>query len=167
MPEYPSGHPVPGGSTPFRIESPSFNQGAAIPRKHTCEAENVSPELVWTDAPAGTKSLALVCEDPDAAMAPWVHWVIYAIPPSVRGLKPSQPTSEELPEGIMQGKNSGRRIGYSGPCPPPGKPHRYYFKLYALDAELPLGTGVEKKDLEKAMRGHILAQTEVMGLYSR
>lgn len=138
-----------------------------IPEKYTCDGEDVSPPLRWEGIPPGARSLALICDDPDAPMATWVHWVIYSIPPNTTGLREAL-SKTELVEGRMkQGKNSWRMIGYGGPCPPGGRPHRYFFKLYALDTELALGPGADKKELESAMKGHIIGQAEVMGIYAR
>lgn len=117
--------------------------------------------------PDGTKSLALICEDPDAPMFTWVHWIVYRIPPTQPGLKEAVPKTEILEGGIRQGKNSWRRLGYGGPCPPPGRPHRYFFRLYALDMEPELAPGADRSQLEAAMKGHIIAKAETMGVYAR
>jgi len=151
----------------FRIESPSFENGGTIPRRFTCDGEDASPPLRWMDPPPGTKSFALICDDPDAPMITWVHWIVYAIPSNVTELREGVPKSELLEGGMKQGRNSWRKTGYGGPCPPGRKPHRYVFRLYALDTELALAPGEAKKDLERAMAGHILAQVEIMGRYGR
>lgn len=145
----------------MQFHSAAFAHGERIPTRYTCDGEDRSPPLAWGDLPAGTQSLALIMDDPDAPMGTWVHWVLYDIPPEGDG----------LPEGVrgvgVEGTNSWRRTGYGGPCPPPGKPHRYFFKLYALDTRLNLPPGATKAQLERAMQGHILAQGEWMGTYSR
>jgi Raf kinase inhibitor-like YbhB/YbcL family protein len=127
----------------------------------------VSPPLQWTDAPAGTKSFALICEDPDAPSGTWVHWVLYNLPPTTCELHQHLPTSELLSEGAKQGRTDFHRIGYGGPCPPPGKPHRYFFKLAALDSLLQLDSPVTRATLLDAMQGHILAEASLMGMYQR
>lgn len=167
------GKPSGSGAAPtstdprFAIESPAFDRGEAIPRKYTADGADVSPPLRWSDAPEGTRSFALICEDPDAPAGNWVHWVIYNIPASATQLQEDVPKKETLASGALQGKNDFRKIGYGGPSPPAGRPHRYYFRLYALGATLDLGPGARKKDVERAMSGHILAQTELMGMYGR
>jgi Raf kinase inhibitor-like YbhB/YbcL family protein len=142
-------------------------EGQPIPGKHTCDGPDVSPSLQWSEAPAGTKSFALVCDDPDAPMGTWVHWVIYGLPAAMRELPEMVATTERLPNGAKQGLNDFRRVGYGGPCPPPGGPHRYFFKLYALDTELPLQSRATKRDLLRAMSGHVLAEAQLMGTYQR
>jgi Raf kinase inhibitor-like YbhB/YbcL family protein len=149
------------------LHSPDFADGATIPRAFTCEGEDRSPALDWSDAPVGTKSFALIADDPDAPVRTWVHWVIYDIPAGVRSLPGDLQKKERLADGSLQGQNDFRKIGYNGPCPPPGKPHRYFFHLYALSKELTLSPGVTKADVERAMRGHILAQAQWMGRYQR
>lgn len=151
----------------FRLESTAFKNGGSIPKKYACDGEDISPPLTWADAPSGTKIFALICDDPDAPILTWIHWVIYGIPAERRELKEGLSKQESLDEGIMQGTNSWRRPGYGGPCPPGGSTHRYFFKLYALDMMPELRPGEGKKGLEKAIRGHILAETQLMGLYAR
>lgn len=151
----------------FVLRSPDFANGASIPRPFTCDGEDRSPALEWNEAPAGTKTFALIADDPDAPIGTWVHWVIHNIPASAHSLPSGVEKKEELADGSRQGRNDFRKIGYNGPCPPPGKAHRYFFKLYALNAELTLGAGAAKADLERAMGGHILGQTEWMGRYQR
>lgn len=150
-----------------RLSSPAFTEGASIPAKYTCDGENISPPLTWSNPPQSTKSLALIGDDPDAPLGTWVHWVVYGISPSVTELAERVPTTEILPNGARQGTTDFKRIGYGGPCPPAGKPHRYFFKLYALDAELALKPGAIKKDLVDAMAGHILAEGQLIGTYQR
>ncbi|HEU0188948.1 MAG TPA: YbhB/YbcL family Raf kinase inhibitor-like protein [Gallionella sp.] len=155
---------------PMFIMSPSFSHNRAIPVRHTCDGLNISPLLKWTAVPTGTKSLALIVDDPDAPNpeAPkmtWVHWVIYNIPPDAIDL-PETTSGEGLPPGTLQGLNDWLHTGYEGPCPPIGR-HRYFFKLYALDTVLPDLKHPPKAALEKAMKGHVLAQSELIGLYQR
>jgi len=152
------------------LKSPVFQHHGEIPSRHTCDKEDLSPPLSWTGVPAGTKSLALIVDDPDAPdpQAPkmiWVHWVLYNIPPGTTGFTEGV-TVKNLPKGTLEGINDWKQTGYRGPCPPIGR-HRYYHKLYALDTVLPDLTRPAKAILEKAMKGHILAQTELMGTYLR
>ena len=149
------------------IKSPAFNDGDTMDAKYTCKGEDISPPLSWEGAPAGTKSFALICDDPDAPFMTWVHWVVYDIPADVSGLEEGLPKDKELPNGARQGTTDFRRIGYGGPCPPPGNPHRYFFKLYALDAMLNLKPGLTKKALLKAMEGHILEEAQIIGKFKR
>ena len=151
----------------MQLTSPAFEQGAYIPRKYTGEGADVSPALAWAGPPEGTQSLALICDDPDAPVGTWVHWVVWGIPSQARVLPEALPAQDELADGVRQGMTDFRRIGYSGPMPPPGSDHRYFFKLYALDTALSLARGAAKKDLENAMRGHVLAEAQLMGLYRR
>ena len=148
------------------VASPAFSDGEAIPREFTCDGTNVSPALTWSSVPAGTQSFALICDDPDAPGGTWVHWVYYDIP-ATRTELPKGVSADTHPDtGGIQGTNDFRRPGYGGPCPPGGS-HRYYFKLYALDAVLDLSPGATKRQLLQAMNGHILARGEMMGTYSR
>ena len=150
----------------LKITSPAFKEGEMIPKKYTCDGENVSPPLKWDSVPEGVKSLALISDDPDAPMGTWVHWVIFNIPPSVTELSENIPSKEILDNGAKQGTTDFGRVGYGGPCPPGGT-HRYFFKLYALDTELALRSGTTKKELLKAMERHILAEGQLMGKYKR
>ena len=150
----------------MEIKSQAFAQGGLIPAKHTCDGADVSPPLAWSGAPAGTKSFALISDDPDAPVGTWVHWVMWNIPAEARALEENVPKKDTLPNGARQGTTDFKRIGYGGPCPPSGT-HRYYFKLYALDAALDLQASTTRKVLEKTMQGHILAQAELTGTYSR
>ena len=152
---------------PFSISTPSFSQGGEIPRKFTCDGADVSPELTWTGPPAGTQSFALIADDPDAPVGTWTHWVLYDLPAPTTALAEGVSKVDEVPTGGRQGRNDFRKIGYGGPCPPPGKPHRYFFKLYALDRMLNLKPGSSKQDIEQAMQDHILGKAEVMGTYRR
>lgn len=149
------------------IKSPDFKNGEPIPKAFSCEGEDISPKLEWDNAPEGTKSFALICDDPDAPMGTWVHWVIYNIPKDSRFLEKNIPKKPKLENGALQGKNSWPRTGYNGPCPPPGKAHRYYFKLYALDTILNLKENATKEELLSAMKGHILQEAQTMGTYKR
>jgi len=148
------------------ITSSAFAQGAAIPAQYSCKGRDVSPPLTWGEPPAGTKSLALIMDDPDAPVGTWVHWVLYNIPPAARGLPEAAATDAVLADGSLNGKTSANSLGYHGPCPPSGT-HRYFFKLYALDAMLSLPSGADKARLLDAMQGHILAQGELMGTFSK
>ncbi len=150
------------------LTSAAFAHQGAIPAKHTCEGNDLSPPLAWTGLPPGTKSLALIVDDPDAPdpAAPkmtWVHWVLYNLAPSANGLPEG---ASALPSGTLQGLNDWQRTGYGGPCPPVGR-HRYFHKLYALDTVLPDLGRPTKVQLEKAMQGHILGQAELVGTYQK
>ena len=147
------------------ISSTAFAQGQAIPAKYTCDGKGISPPLTWSGAPAGTQSFALIMDDPDAPMGTYVHWVIYNIPAALSALPEGMPADAMLPNGSVQGPNTSRRTSYGGPCPPSGT-HRYFFKLYALDAVFKLPSA-DKEELLTAIEGHILAQGELMGTYSR
>jgi Raf kinase inhibitor-like YbhB/YbcL family protein len=150
----------------MEIRSSAFDNGAFIPEKHTCDSLDISPPIEWSQAPEGTKTFALICDDPDAPMGTWVHWVVYNIPGNINNFSENVPRLEVLENGAKQGKNDFRRIGYGGPCPPGGT-HRYYFKIYALDKELDVDVGITKKELLAAMEGHILALGQLMGRYKR
>lgn len=159
-----------GAAMTFTLTSPDFAARGEIPTVHTCEGEDRAPTLAWSGAPAGTKSLALIVDDPDAPdpAAPrvtWVHWVLYDIPPTATGL-PAGATAALLPPGTKSGLNDWKRTGYGGPCPPVGR-HRYFFKLYALDVVLPDLGRPDKAGLERAMEGHVLAKTELVGTYQK
>lgn len=151
----------------FKLTSHAFQPDAMIPKKFTCDGPDVSPPLAWSDPPDGAKSLSLIVDDPDAPVGTWVHWVLYDLPASFRELPEGVPKEQKLSGGARQGKNDFQKIGYGGPCPPPGPPHRYFFKLYALDAELNLEPGATKADLERSMKGHVLAQAQLVGRYQR
>jgi len=150
----------------FTISSSAFESGGNIPRKFTCDGADVSPPLAWTNPPAGTRSYALIADDPDAPAGTWTHWVIFDIPPQTTSLAEAIPKTDQVPNG-RQGKNDFRKNGYGGPCPPPGKAHRYVFKLYALDRVLNLEAGSSRQALEQAVQGHILGSAEVVGKYQR
>jgi len=155
-----------GRALALQLSSEAFAPGEPIPPEYTCDDDDVSPPLSWTHPPEGTVSLALICDDPDAPLTTWVHWVLYDIPATVLAL-PSGIESTPFPSGGgVHGENSWRNLGYGGPCPPAGT-HRYYFRLYALDAPLNLNPGATKRDVLKAMEGHIVGQAELMGTYTR
>jgi Raf kinase inhibitor-like YbhB/YbcL family protein len=156
-----------GGAMSLQISSAAFTAGGAIPKKFTCDGPDVSPQLTWTQPPPKTQSLALIMDDPDAPGGTWVHWVLYDLPEDSKELEENVAKQDRLSTGARQGRNDFGKIGYGGPCPPPGKPHRYFFKLYALDSKLALQSGATKADVERAMKGHILAQAELFGKYSR
>ena len=151
----------------FAIASTNFPNGGDIPKKFTCDGADASPELSWTEPPAGTQGFALIADDPDAPVGNWTHWVLYDLPPATTSLPEGVSKIDELPGGERQGRNDFRKIGYNGPCPPPGKAHRYFFKLYALGSKLNLKPGASKQEVEQAMQGHILGKTEWMGRYKR
>jgi Raf kinase inhibitor-like YbhB/YbcL family protein len=160
---------TPTGDAAMTIEltSTAFQPGAAIPKQYTGDGEDKSPPLRWSEPPSGTKSLALICDDPDAPRGTWVHWVLYNLPAQARELEEGVPTTETLGNGAKQGKNDFGNIGYGGPAPPKGKPHRYFFKLYALDTALDLPPGATKAQLVNAMKGYTLAEGQLMGTYGR
>lgn len=151
----------------MQVKSTAFEENGLIPRKYTCDGADVSPPLRWLKPPAGTKSIALICDDPDAPMGTWVHWVIYGLSPETILLPEGVPPQKSVLGGAKQGMTDFRRIGYGGPCPPKGPAHRYFFKVYALDMELNLPPGATKQDVEKAMKGHILSEGQLMGKYGR
>jgi Raf kinase inhibitor-like YbhB/YbcL family protein len=153
--------------TKIELTSSAFREGETIPKKYTEDGEDVSPPLAWSEPPAGTRSFALICDDPDAPVGTWVHWVLFNVTGESRRLDEGVPARDSLPEGAKQGKNSWKNIGYGGPAPPKGKPHRYYFKLYALDTPLDLAAGATKEQLLDAMRNHVLAEGQLMGKYGR
>jgi hypothetical protein len=145
------------------LTSPAFEQGQRIPAVYTCDGQDRSPALAWSGLPTGTRSLVLLCDDPDAPVGTWVHWVLYDMAPDQSGLAAGAGAAG----GGIQGRNSWKRTGYGGPCPPPGKPHRYFFVLYALDAELKLAEGATQDQVEAAMKGHVIGRGELMGIYGR
>ena len=156
-----------GGTVTMKQQSTAFADGERIPKQFTCDGEDKSPPLSWYGIPEGAKSLALICDDPDAPMGTWVHWVLWGLPADAMSLPEGVKPDTKLPGDARQGLNSWPKLGYGGPCPPPGKPHRYFFKLYALDAVInPPGTP-DKAALEKAMQGHVLAEAQLMGRYGR
>ena len=156
-----------GGTVSLQISSTAFSAGESIPKKFTCDGPDVSPQLKWNDPPAKTQSMTLIMDDPDAPAGTWVHWVLYELPANTRDLSEGIAKQEQLPSGARQGRNDFGKIGYGGPCPPPGKAHRYFFKLYALDTKLNLKPGATKAELERAMKSHVLGQAELIGKYGR
>ena len=150
----------------IKITSSAFEDGGLIPAKYTCDGADMSPPLQWDAVPEGARSVALICDDPDAPMGTFVHWVIFGLPAETRELAENIPSDETLPNGAKQGKSDFGRIGYGGPCPPSGT-HRYFFKIYALDTEVGLAAGAAKGELLKAMEGHILGQGQLIGKYKR
>ena len=145
----------------MKLTSPAFAEGEGIPAKHTCDGADVSPALSWRDVPQGTAAFALIADDPDAPAGTWVHWVLYNLPPTLTDLR------EDDSGGGIQGRTDFGATKYGGPCPPPGKPHRYFFKLYALREKLDLPRGATKADVERAMRGQVLGEAQLMGTYGR
>ena len=154
-------------STDIDLGSAAFSENGTIPLKYSGEGENLSPPLAWNSVPQGTRSLALIVEDPDAPFITFTHWVIFNLPPTTTGLPERVPVGPMTSFGARQGKNTLRTMGYDGPKPPTKKPHRYFFKLYALDAMLDLNPGCSKKELLKAMEGHIVGQGQLIGIYQK
>jgi Raf kinase inhibitor-like YbhB/YbcL family protein len=155
-----------GANMAITITSTAFTEGGMIPREYTCDGRDISPPLAWSGAPEGTKSLALICDDPDAPVGTWVHWVLFNIPATADELPQSILPDKILEDGARHGINDFRKFGYGGPCPPGGT-HRYYFKIYALDTDLTQEPGITKAELLKAMEGRILAEGQLMGRYKR
>jgi len=149
----------------FQVSTSAFRNGDSLPKKFTCDGPDVSPPLSWTDPPAKTKSFAIIADDPDAPGGTWVHWLIYDLPADIRKLPEGLAKNPRLPNGALQGRNDFGKTGYNGPCPPRGSPHRYFFKLFALDSQAGLKSGASKAELERAMNGHVLAQSQLMGIY--
>jgi len=150
----------------MNIFSPTFKEGEMIPVQYTCDGKNISPPLSWNEVPEGTETLALICDDPDAPVGHWDHWILFNIPVGGEGLPEGIPPDKILGNGAIHGRNSWGRLGYGGPCPPSGV-HRYFFRLYALDEVLDLAVGSPAELLKKSMEGHILSRAECMGRYSR
>ncbi len=149
------------------VSSPSFEEGGQIPEEYTCDGKNISPLLNWSEPPAGTRSLALIMDDPDAPGGVFTHWVIFNLPAGSTQLVEAIPTDPELPGGARQGNNDLGHTGYGGPCPPPGSPHRYRFTLYAVNEVLELGAGASKSQVIQALEGHLLAQGQLTGTYPK
>jgi len=149
------------------LSSTAFKPGEPIPKKHTCTSDDVSPPLNWSGVPASAKSLVLICDDPDAPRGTWVHWVLYDLDPKATSLPESVAKDRGGPAGSKQGTNDFKRIGFGGPCPPPGKPHRYFFKLYAIDKSLGWDAGAAKAEVMRAIEGHIVGQGELFGTFER
>jgi len=154
-------------STSLTLTTKAFQANGPIPQPYSCEGPDISPELDWSNAPAKTRSFALILEDPDAPGGTWVHWVVYDLPAGAHHLQAGIPRRDDIEGGGRQGDNDFGRVGYNGPCPPPGPPHRYFFRLYSLDTVLNLRGRVQKIAAEQGMKGHVLAQTELMGTYQR
>ncbi|MCP4682997.1 MAG: YbhB/YbcL family Raf kinase inhibitor-like protein [Desulfobacterales bacterium] len=150
----------------IKITSAAFEEGGMIPDKYTCDSVDISPHIEWTGIPDHTRYLALICDDPDAPMGTWVHWVLYDLPGGIKELSEKISPQETLENGAKHGTNDFGKFGYGGPCPPGGI-HRYYFKIYALDEGTGLAPGATKAQLVEAMEGHILAQGQLMGRYKR
>jgi Raf kinase inhibitor-like YbhB/YbcL family protein len=155
------------GEMTMSVSSPAFQEGESIPLRYTCEGEDISPQLTWSEPPAETQSLALIVDDPDAPGGVFTHWVLFNLPSDSRRLPEAVTVQEPLPSGVVEGENDFGRIGYGGPCPPPGSPHRYRFTLYALDKSLKLAAGVAGERVIEAMSGHILAWGRLTGTYQR
>jgi Raf kinase inhibitor-like YbhB/YbcL family protein len=155
------------GDAALMLTSPAFTGGGEIPVKYSCNGQSISPPLDWGEGPAGTASFALILEDPDAQVKNFTHWVIFNLPPDTQSLPEAIPTDATLASGALQGKNGGGSTRYIGPCPPKGSPHHYRFTLYALDKSLDLVAGASKDQVLQAMQGHILAQSQLVGLYQR
>lgn len=154
-------------ASPFQISSSGFAEAEVIPDRYACTGDNFSPELLWGAPPTGTESLALIFDDPDAPGGSWVHWVIFNMPGEQNSLPAGVAPLAEHPDGSLSGSNSWGELGYGGPCPPQGSTHQYIFALFALDTVLDLEAAANKQDLLTAMEGHILAETELSGLFSR
>ena len=151
----------------FVLETKAFPKGGEIPGKYTCSGEDVSPALSWSGAPPDTKDFALILEDPDAPSGTFTHWLVYDLPPGVHQLPENVARQDDLSGGGRQGRNDFHRVGYGGPCPPPGRPHRYFFRLFALNSVLSLPAGASRHEVETAIRGHVIAQAELMGKFGR
>ena len=156
-----------GAAMGFEIKSPAFGENDVIPQKYTCDGEDLSPPLAWANPPQGTKSFALIADDPDAPVGTWVHWIVYDLPSDAERLPEGVPVDKTLSNGAKQGLTDFRQVGYGGPCPPPGSSHHYFFKLYALDKKLNLPPRVTNTKLLDAMKKHILAEADLMGRYKR
>ena len=152
----------------IEVKSTAFQDGAMMPKLYTCDGKDISPPLSWTGVPAEAKSIALIMDDPDAPVGTWIHWVLFNIPPDTKSLVENIPRALSLPNGGVHGANSWgkKKVGYGGPCPPSGT-HRYYFKVYALDTKLNLGSGATVDQIQKAMKGHVMAEGQLMGKYKR
>lgn len=149
------------------LSSPAFEDGKIIPTECTCDGKDVSPPLNLSAVPAGTKTFALICEDPDAPGGTWTHWMYYGIPASTTQFPQGVSPVENPPTGGHQSLNSFKRIGYGGPCPPPGQTHHYVFRIYALDADIPVQPATSLKDFTQLVKGHVVGQGELTGLYKR
>ena len=148
------------------LKSDAFEEGELIPEKYTCDGDDISPHLKWSQPPKETKSMVIICDDPDAPLGTWVHWVLYGIPPGINEIQEGIPNEREILGGAKHGINDFRKHGYGGPCPPGGT-HRYFFKIYAVDIDLEIDAGASKEKVLDVIKGHIVAQGELMGRYSR
>jgi Raf kinase inhibitor-like YbhB/YbcL family protein len=151
----------------MELRSAAFDSGNNIPRKYTCDGDNISPPLNWRSVPDETEVFVLICDDPDAPRGPFVHWILYDLPADIRRLEKDVPQDGQLASGGVQGRNSSGKIGYTGPCPPQGPAHHYHFRLYALDKALGLSTGATRQQVLDRIEGHVLDSTELLGLYGR
>jgi Raf kinase inhibitor-like YbhB/YbcL family protein len=151
---------------PMRLTSAAFADGATIPRRFTADGEDISPPLTWNGAPPGTESFAVLCEDPDAPSGLFVHWLVWNVAPDRLELREALPKAGDAND-VLQGENGFGRIGWGGPSPPPGKPHRYVFRLYALDTKLKLSAGAARDDFDRAIEAHVLSETMLIGMYGR
>ncbi len=151
----------------MQLRVAALPEGGTVPKAHTADGADQSPALSWGDAPKGTQAFALVLDDPDAPVGLWTHWVLYNLPAACAGLPAGLPKSPTLPDGSRQGRNTWGRIGFNGPAPPPGKPHRYVFHLYALREALELPAGASRAEVDAALKGRILAEATCTGLYGR
>jgi Raf kinase inhibitor-like YbhB/YbcL family protein len=165
-PPPPAASPPQTANTEMKLTSSAFKEGEPIPPQYTCDGINVSPPLEWSGVPKSAKTIAIIADDPDAPSGTWVHWVFYNLPSDNIGLVENLPPTETMKAGGFQGTTDFGKVGYGGPCPPSGR-HRYFFKVYALDGELPLKAGATKDELLKAMEGHIVGQAQLMGTYKR
>jgi Raf kinase inhibitor-like YbhB/YbcL family protein len=159
------------GETMFELSSPAFANSTTIPKKYTCDGRDVSPPLAWKGYPAGTAAIAVIMEDPDAPTGLWIHWVLYDVPAANGGIEEGQPPVGALPGGSKQGRSWGfvkfEKTGWGGPCPPPGKPHRYVFRAYALSRVTALAPGASKDEVLQEIKGTTLGRAELVGLYGR
>lgn len=151
----------------MQLRTSAFKPGDNVPLPFTCDGANVSPPLTWTAPPDGTESLAVIVDDPDAPHRTWTHWLVYNVPPTERELSEAIAPRSELASGAQQGRNDFGDVGYGGPCPPPGRPHRYFFRVFALDTQLTFPTAPSREQIDRAMRGHVLASGQIMGHYRR
>jgi len=151
----------------LELKTRAFANGGEIPKKFTCSGADVSPAMEWSGVSPAAHSLALIADDPDAPRGTWTHWLVWNIPAHLTSLPEAVPAQEVLDNGACQGSNDFHRIGYGGPCPPPGKPHRYYFRIYALDVALDVKAGASRAELDRAMKKHVLAQAEWVGKFGR
>lgn len=158
---------VPESRRKMNLTSSAFQDGQPIPIQYTCDDKNISPPLAWANAPAHTASYVLIVDDPDTGHGVWTHWILFNLPGSTSNLSENAANSKAAPQEIRQGLNDFKHSAYNGPCPPTGKPHRYFFKLYALDISLNLPPGASKQAVETAMAKHVLAQGQLVGTYQR